>query len=363
MSEFIISSTSRTDSSTELEDSVDGRKQPVRRPSSSASISTLFSFSLSQPTSPLDARNAANRRLENIFTFNWSDLVNLNLSIVPTIMWPCLAITICSVIVCCVFLLIPNGLSVLPSNATYITVVIITINLLAAVNLNITHFIFTSDRFWEGRKLWSQVSSTVLNLARFMAVFDKTTNPIEAEEKRNALLLLRQFPSAVKDVVRMESEVPSYTDTPYQPIPNTLLTLTPVQLVQSFQEYTLSRPFSRQAFAYMYTIWISTLICYLCQIERIQTTPLPIASYRWLTIPITAISAMLFLGVLAIADEIEQPFGMDARDLPLEDFCGEIEKGVDYIVNRMDDCEGDGDVLGWIRPAKMESVAEDERRG
>ncbi|KAJ3401421.1 hypothetical protein HDU80_006033 [Chytriomyces hyalinus] len=368
MSEFIISGTSKTDFSTVRADSLKGREQPTLWPTNKVSMSTMFSFSFTQPKSLLEARNAANRRLENTFTFNWSDLVNMNLSIVPTIIWICLGITLCSVIVCCLFLLIPNGFRALPSNATYITVVIITINLLAA------------DRFWEGRKLWSQVSSTILNLARFMAVFDKTKNPIEEEKKKNALLLLRQFPSAVKDVVRTEVEDLSSA---YQPVPNTVTAQTPVQLVQSFQDYTLSRPFSRKMFAHIYTTWISALIRHLCQLERIQTTPVPIAyrihlqqisicylcgipfsivtSCGWLTIPITAICALLFSGILAIADEIEQPFGMDVRDLPLEDFCGDIEKTVDYILNRMDDCgDGDGDELGWIRPAKMVRVVEDE---
>ncbi|KAI8828954.1 Bestrophin, RFP-TM, chloride channel-domain-containing protein, partial [Chytriomyces cf. hyalinus JEL632] len=379
MSEFIASSTSitSTDSSTACDNSLKARNQPSRHMwcTGGASLTTILSlsFSFTQPTSLLDARKAANRRLDNIFTFNWADLLDFNLSIAPCIVLPSLGITLCSVLVCWVFLLNPEELSSLPSNATYITVVIITINLLTTFRT-----VNAYDRFWEGRKLWSQVSSSVLNLARFMAVYDKTKNPIEAEKKRNALLLLRQFPSAVKDVVRTESEDLFNT---YQPILNTVTTQTPVQLVQSFQDYTLSRPFSRKPFAHIYTAWISTLIRHLCHLERIQTTPLPIAyrihlrqisicylcgipfsivtSCRWLTIPITAICSLLFLGILAIADEIEQPFGMDARDLPLEDFCGEIEKGVDYIMNRMSDCEG-GDELGWIRPAKMVRVVEDD---
>ncbi|KAJ3234557.1 hypothetical protein HDU78_005757 [Chytriomyces hyalinus] len=340
MSEFIISGTSKTGSSTVRADSLKGREQPTRWPTNTVSMSTMFSFSFTQPKSLLEARKAANRRLENTFTFNWSDLVNMNLSIVPTIIWICLGITLCSVIVCCLFLLIPNGFSALPSNATYITVVIITINLLAA------------DRFWEGRKLWSQVSSTILNLARFMAVFDKTKNPIEAEKKKNALLLLRQFPSAVKNVVRTKVEDLSSA---YQPVPNTVTTQTPVQLVQSFQDYTLSRP-SRAKFPIAYRIHLQQIsICYLCGIPFSIVT-----SCGWLTIPITAICALLFLGILAIADEIEQPCGIDVRDLPLEDFCGDIEKSVDYILNRMDDFGEDGDELGWIRPAKMVHVVEDE---
>ncbi|KAJ1911959.1 hypothetical protein IWQ60_009894, partial [Tieghemiomyces parasiticus] len=41
----------------------------------------------------------------------------------------------------------------------------------------------------------------------------------------------------------------------------------------------------------------------------------------WATVPIVALSAFTMLGVLHIAKEIENPFGFDYNDLPLDDFC------------------------------------------
>jgi putative membrane protein len=54
---------------------------------------------------------------------------------------------------------------------------------------------------------------------------------------------------------------------------------------------------------------------------------------RWVTIPGCIFAAYIILGIAAIGREIENPFGDDVNDLPLDAFCEELEADVDYIMS------------------------------
>lgn len=90
--------------------------------------------------------------------------------------------------------------------------------------------------------------------------------------------------------------------------------------------------------------------------ERVLNTPLPIAysiaisqitwvyvialpfqlfdALGWVTIPGTVVGAYIILGIAAIGREIENPFGFDDNDLPLENFCNQIATEVDVVRSR-----------------------------
>lgn len=55
------------------------------------------------------------------------------------------------------------------------------------------------------------------------------------------------------------------------------------------------------------------------------------ASLEWITIPGTIFAAYIILGLSAIGREVENPFGHDVNDLPLEAFCEELEMDIDCI--------------------------------
>ncbi|KAK3215892.1 hypothetical protein GRF29_8g1404092 [Pseudopithomyces chartarum] len=88
--------------------------------------------------------------------------------------------------------------------------------------------------------------------------------------------------------------------------------------------------------------------------DRILNTPLPIAysiaisqitwvyililpfqlykSLEWITIPASVFAAYIILGIALIGREIENPFGDDVNDLPLDAFCGQIRQDIDLIM-------------------------------
>ena len=90
--------------------------------------------------------------------------------------------------------------------------------------------------------------------------------------------------------------------------------------------------------------------------ERVLNTPLPVAysiaisqitwvyvlalpfqlydALHWITIPGTIIGAYIILGIAAIGREIENPFGYDTNDLPLDRFCDQIQADINIISSK-----------------------------
>lgn len=93
----------------------------------------------------------------------------------------------------------------------------------------------------------------------------------------------------------------------------------------------------------------------LTGMDRVLQTPLPIAysiaisqitwvyvimlpfqlwdDLRWITIPGCIFAAYIIIGLAAIGREIENPFGHDVNDLPLEAYCEELEMDIDTITS------------------------------
>jgi putative membrane protein len=89
--------------------------------------------------------------------------------------------------------------------------------------------------------------------------------------------------------------------------------------------------------------------------ERVLTTPLPIGynilisqivllyvyllpfqlwqSLHWVTIPGTIAAAYIIVGLAAIGNELENPFGNDVNDLPLDSYCMELAKELDTLTS------------------------------
>ncbi|TID20891.1 hypothetical protein E2P81_ATG05522 [Venturia nashicola] len=72
----------------------------------------------------------------------------------------------------------------------------------------------------------------------------------------------------------------------------------------------------------------------ISQITWVYIVILPFQLYdylQWVTIPGTICAAYIILGLLLIGREIENPFGNDVNDLPLDHFCQQLASDVDTI--------------------------------
>lgn len=94
----------------------------------------------------------------------------------------------------------------------------------------------------------------------------------------------------------------------------------------------------------------------LTGVERVVNTPLPVAysisiaqitwayvlalpfqlapKLEWVTIPATIIAGYIILGLAQIGRELENPFGQDVNDLPLDAFCHELANDIDALTSR-----------------------------
>lgn len=99
---------------------------------------------------------------------------------------------------------------------------------------------------------------------------------------------------------------------------------------------------------------IATLHDILSGTDRVVNTPLPMAYsiaisqitwvyililpfqltdyLKWVTIPATIFAAYIILGIAIIGREIENPFGDDVNDLPLDSYCEQIRRDIDIIM-------------------------------
>ncbi|KAJ5241349.1 uncharacterized protein N7469_002940 [Penicillium citrinum] len=72
----------------------------------------------------------------------------------------------------------------------------------------------------------------------------------------------------------------------------------------------------------------------ISQISWIYVLVLPFQLYgalEWVTIPASMVAAYIILGLATIGSEIENPFGQDVNDLPLETYCRQIALELDII--------------------------------
>jgi putative membrane protein len=98
---------------------------------------------------------------------------------------------------------------------------------------------------------------------------------------------------------------------------------------------------------------IASLNDVLTGTDRILNTPLPVAyaiaisqvtwmyiimlpfqlieTLQWVAIPGSIFAAYIILGIMLIGREIENPFGTDVNDLPLDLFCQQIAAEIDII--------------------------------
>ncbi|KAK3845476.1 MAG: Bestrophin, RFP-TM, chloride channel-domain-containing protein [Linnemannia gamsii] len=100
---------------------------------------------------------------------------------------------------------------------------------------------------------------------------------------------------------------------------------------------------------------INTMTDIFTNMERIVFTPIPLAysihlrqvvylytlalpftfiqNLSWGTIPLMALVSFTLFGMEGIGREIENPFGKDANDLHMDDFCRDLKREFQYLIN------------------------------
>jgi ion channel-forming bestrophin family protein len=212
------------------------------------------------------------------------------------------------------------------------------------------------DRFWEGRKLWGGMVNECRNLARQAGVYLEGCE----ELRRDLLLWTASFPFAAMSSLRASRvAAPSSSQLPEEQVQQVLGSQHMPLAVAGQMTRVLREARDRQVISdYVLGQFdhnINLLIGYIGACERIHRTPLPFAymvhlrralilycftlpfalvgDLHWWTIAGTFLLAFVFFGIEEIGVEIEDPFGLDENDLPLERFCQMIEGNVLSVLN------------------------------
>jgi putative membrane protein len=205
------------------------------------------------------------------------------------------------------------------------------------------------DRWWEGRKLWGSVVNDSRNLSSLLSSLDLNTS-----ERTHYTELIIAFSKSMKEHLRRNKlDLPFPLDesasADNQPLwiahelRKALHELRETDRIDSIEWQQLSRH-------------LDQLIDSLGACERILNTPIPFSYSLFfkkfifiyvVTMPLAfvelfeygsvLISTFVFYALVSmeiLAEEIEDPFGTDDNDLPLDDICERIEKGTRQVLTR-----------------------------
>jgi putative membrane protein len=207
------------------------------------------------------------------------------------------------------------------------------------------------DRFWEGRKLWGGMVNESRNLARTA----RSLLPGDHDTARRviawnvalvyaAMCSLRgqkHLGAAARLLEPAEADQAVRADHPVLYCAGRITdTLRAARDAGKLSAYDLVYIDGN----------VQALVDYVGGCERIRKTPLPFAylvhlrralviyclalpfalvrDFGWMAVPITLAVSYVFFGLEEIGVEIEDPFGSDDNDLPLDEICGTIERNL-----------------------------------
>jgi ion channel-forming bestrophin family protein len=216
------------------------------------------------------------------------------------------------------------------------------------------------DRFWEGRKAWGSLNNNIRNLVRviWLGIDERVTG--DRERKIAALEMLPAFAIVMKLHLRGQ---------PLEPELSNIFSAAQLQQLNAVQNPVLQISFwlgdylqseQRRGNISLYQMnelqgIINGMIDSLGICERILGTPMPLAyaihlkqllliyclllpfklvgDLGWGTAPVVGLVSFTLLGIEAIGVEIENPFGNDPNDLPLDNICKNIQQTIEDTIN------------------------------
>lgn len=207
------------------------------------------------------------------------------------------------------------------------------------------------DRFWEGRKLWGSMVNDSRNAARMT----RSWLANDPELVRQITEWLAAYSWAVMHRLRGSGSISSQAFNLNQEELTVVITAPhpPLAIARRLNQLFLHAKVTGLITDIQLVALdanIQRLIDYLGGCERIQFTPMPFAymvhlrralivycftlpfalldKYGWATLLIVMVVSYIMFGIEEIGVEIENPFGVDENDLPLERICETITTNV-----------------------------------
>ncbi|WP_202224498.1 bestrophin family protein [Okeania sp. KiyG1] len=215
------------------------------------------------------------------------------------------------------------------------------------------------ERFWQGRQLWGKIVNTVRNFARQIWVSVEENEPADRKVKEEIIRLLVAFAIAGKLYLRGQSvnrELEGYMPKKWYEKLKTM-NHPPIHIafwISDYLQYQYERgcinPYQLTAMFKM----LDRMVEALTGCEGILNTPIPLAYsihlrqllliyclslpfqivnefHFWTGVVVALISFTVF-GIEEIALEIENPFGYDPNDLPLDAICIAMHRNIEDLI-------------------------------
>jgi putative membrane protein len=208
------------------------------------------------------------------------------------------------------------------------------------------------DRWWEGRRQWGSLVNNSRNLALKLAAMLPAGDEASRRYFRD---MIPNYAFSVKNHLRAtfipEELTPAtgFNPDPQKHVPNQVAGQLMARIQELYRQQQIS---GDQLITINQELQSFTDICGAC--ERIRNTPIPFSysvflkkfiffyvmtmpfSYvfnaHYLVIPIVVFIFYVLASLELIAEEIEDPFGKDANDLPTDTICENIRKHVGEIL-------------------------------
>lgn len=219
------------------------------------------------------------------------------------------------------------------------------------------------DRFWEGRKLWGALVNTSRSFTRQIITLVDAPAELESEGRAFEQRLVRMLVAYVHALKLHLRELPP-KDTLEKILPQEEVERVvddenvPLALLQRMGDLFVEARRKKWIDPFHVPVLDSSLTS-LTDIqgacERIKNTPIPysytvlihriVAGYcvllpfglmetiKWATPAVVLVISYCFFGLDSIGDEIEQPFGFDTNDLPLDSISNTIERNLRKRIN------------------------------
>lgn len=216
------------------------------------------------------------------------------------------------------------------------------------------------ERYWEGRILWGTVVNTVRNLARQIWVAIAETTPDDKAAKICTIRLLAAFAVAIKQHLRNEplNEELARLVSPEQFAKLRTMNNPPLEVAFWVADYLQCQREHNKLNTYQLTACLNaldTLVEAMGGCERVLKTPIPLAysihlkqllllyclalpfqmvgALGWSTPLVVALISFAVFGIEEIGIEIENPFGRDPNDLPLDDICHTMQQNLEDLIS------------------------------
>jgi putative membrane protein len=211
------------------------------------------------------------------------------------------------------------------------------------------------DRWWEGRKLWGQLvnvsRNTAVKLATYVPPEDTNTRTFYARLIPLFAIELKQHLRSEKTRLELDTkphpEIPDFDRSKH--VPSQVASLMQQRTMRLYHDRVIS---GEQLIVLSTDLSLFLDICGAC--ERIKNTPIPysyssfikkfiviyvltlpfgfVFSLGYIAIPVVMFIFYVLASLELIAEEIEDPFGKDDNDLPMDRLSVMIDGNVKEIL-------------------------------